>query len=276
MVQMGEAIYMNEKSNIRISINDNNTFYAHFHKHIELIHVLEGNYTVYSKDNCYHLSKGDTYISFPYMEHRYQREGRNKIFIAILSVDYLTDYSELLLYYRPRSPLIRCGELPDYFEKLLVRTDELSTSENNIDRRVFDGYLSVVIGEVLQKLDFVEYKCELSATVENILTYCYRNSGNPELNLASVAESFGFSETYISQVLKKATGHGLPYILKSLRLGKSRGLLHGTTKGIADIAFECGFSNLRTYNRAFLDAFGFTPSDFRKRCRDIPNREKNF
>lgn len=34
MVQMGEAIYMNEKSNIRISINDNITFYAHFHKHI--------------------------------------------------------------------------------------------------------------------------------------------------------------------------------------------------------------------------------------------------
>ena len=40
--------------------------------------------------------------------------------------------------------------------------------------------------------------------------------------------------------------------------------LQNSETGISEIALNCGFSNVRSFNRVFKAAFGTTPSKYRK------------
>jgi len=58
------------------------------------------------------------------------------------------------------------------------------------------------------------------------------------------------------------------YVVR-LRLGRACALLlHGDRK-IADIAIECGYTNLSLFNRQFARVKGESPSQFRKRHREL-------
>jgi AraC-type DNA-binding domain-containing proteins len=52
--------------------------------------------------------------------------------------------------------------------------------------------------------------------------------------------------------------------LIDLRLSYACKLLRETDKTIAEIAYDCGFSNLANFNRQFRWKYRMTPKDYRK------------
>jgi AraC-like DNA-binding protein len=58
------------------------------------------------------------------------------------------------------------------------------------------------------------------------------------------------------------------YVVR-LRLGRACALLLHADRKIADIAVECGYSNLSLFNRQFARVKGESPSQFRKRHRGL-------
>ena len=44
-------------------------------------------------------------------------------------------------------------------------------------------------------------------------------------------------------------------------------MLRGTEDGITHIAYECGFESQRTFNRVFVEQYGLSPSEFRRKHR---------
>ena len=64
-------------------------------------------------------------------------------------------------------------------------------------------------------------------------------------------------------MVSKSTGYALIDHLHNLRVSKARKMLTDTYASITDIAFESGFSSLRTFNRVFVKYTGKTPSDYR-------------
>lgn len=58
------------------------------------------------------------------------------------------------------------------------------------------------------------------------------------------------------------------YVVR-LRLGRACALLLHADRKIADIAVECGYSNLSLFNRQFAKEKGESPSQFRKRHREL-------
>lgn len=59
------------------------------------------------------------------------------------------------------------------------------------------------------------------------------------------------SESAISHFFKKRTNRSFITYLTDVRIGYASRLLAETTQSVADIAFECGFSNLSNFNRIF-------------------------
>ncbi len=60
--------------------------------------------------------------------------------------------------------------------------------------------------------------------------------------------------------------------LTLFRLEKALPQLTYTKKTVAEIAYDCGFSNLRSFNRAFKRHIALTPSEYRKNFKE---NEKN-
>jgi AraC-like DNA-binding protein len=88
---------------------------------------------------------------------------------------------------------------------------------------------------------------------------------DPRLTAPAVAARLGITPRYLRKLLE-ATGKSFSEHLLDKRLERAAELLRdpaGRSARIATIAYECGFSDLSYFNRAFRRRYGLTPSDMR-------------
>ena len=96
---------------------------------------------------------------------------------------------------------------------------------------------------------------------------------DPDLALAQIAAAHGISVQY-ARALFNARGTTFHDHLRALRIGRAQELLASPERGrkISAVAFECGFNDLSYFNRAFRQATGMTPGDWRARSQPRDSR----
>jgi two-component system, sensor histidine kinase LadS len=85
-----------------------------------------------------------------------------------------------------------------------------------------------------------------------------------ELSRDRLADAVGLSPDQLSRVFNRITGQKITKYVSTLRVQEAARMLRETDMPIITISFEAGFENLRTFNRAFSQHFGMSPSEFRK------------
>jgi AraC-like DNA-binding protein len=104
-----------------------------------------------------------------------------------------------------------------------------------------------------------------AARLQVVLDEIGRNFSHGGLSPGDVAERVGVSTRYVHRLLAETGASFSEHVLEK-RLTHAYELLVSPARGsarIADIAFECGFSDLSFFNRSFRRRFGCTPSDAR-------------
>lgn len=96
--------------------------------------------------------------------------------------------------------------------------------------------------------------------VKNYISKNYRS----EIRLATLADIAGMSPSAFSRFFKLHTGRNLSEYIIEMRLGYASRLLVDTSKGIAEICYDCGFNNLSNFNRIFKKKKNCSPSEFRE------------
>ena len=94
---------------------------------------------------------------------------------------------------------------------------------------------------------------------------CIKSKGSEELTLSRLSQKLGFSEYYVSRKFRIISGMQLRDYLRFRRLAFALRELRDSDKGILDIAVEYGFSSHEAFTRAFKDAYGLTPCEYRKK-----------
>ena len=85
------------------------------------------------------------------------------------------------------------------------------------------------------------------------------------MNITDIAKSVGYSLPYFSSEFKKYMQISAVKYLNKKRLIFSKQLLQENRMNIIDIALILGFANPSTYSKHFLEEFGISPSEYRKR-----------
>ncbi|MGX5817968.1 helix-turn-helix domain-containing protein [Chitinophaga lutea] len=88
----------------------------------------------------------------------------------------------------------------------------------------------------------------------------------PELRLKDTADELGTSTTYLSQAVNEKLGMGFPDYVNALRINHAKRLLctdEGAELTMQEILSRSGFSNKTTFNKAFRDITGMTPTEYR-------------
>ena len=96
--------------------------------------------------------------------------------------------------------------------------------------------------------------------VKNFISKNYMD----EIRLNTLADIAGMSPSAFSRFFKLHTGRNLSEYIIEMRLGYASRMLVDTTKGIAEICYDCGFNNLSNFNRIFKKKKGCSPSEFRE------------
>lgn len=86
-----------------------------------------------------------------------------------------------------------------------------------------------------------------------------------ELSLEEVAGKFGVSVFVVRNAFKRLLGKNFLEYLHQLRIRRASSLLSATDMSVAEIAYDVGFSSLRSFTRVFKEMTGMSATDYRKR-----------
>ena len=99
--------------------------------------------------------------------------------------------------------------------------------------------------------------CEIDA--------CIKRHDDEALALSRLAERMGYSEFYVSRKFREISGMQFRDYLRYRRLAFALKELRDTDRRILDIALDYGFSSHEAFTRAFGEAYGISPADYRSR-----------
>ncbi len=86
----------------------------------------------------------------------------------------------------------------------------------------------------------------------------------PNFEMARLEQAMGMSYSQLFRKVKALTGAPPIALVRAARLHKARELLLHSTRTIAEIAYEVGFTTPAYFSTTFLEKYGVTPSEFRR------------
>lgn len=90
-----------------------------------------------------------------------------------------------------------------------------------------------------------------------------KEQNDEALTLSNLAKVLGYSEYYVSRKFREISGMQLRDYLRYRKLAFALKDIRDTKDGILDIAIRYGFSSHEAFTRAFKEAYGTTPSEYR-------------
>lgn len=99
--------------------------------------------------------------------------------------------------------------------------------------------------------------------VEEIDVYI-KNHNDEVLTLKNLSQKSGYSEYHISRKFKEISGMQFRAYLRHRRLAFALKEVRDTKESFLDIALNYGFSSHEAFTRAFKEAYGITPSEYRQ------------
>lgn len=111
---------------------------------------------------------------------------------------------------------------------------------------------------------YVEQQKDVEAKPIRLAKQYIMEHYNKTINLETVSSFVGLNPAYFSSVFKKATNQNFNDYVTEVRIENARLLLSRTSKDVADIAEEVGYSDVKYFSKLFKKNTGLTPSEFRK------------
>lgn len=96
------------------------------------------------------------------------------------------------------------------------------------------------------------------------IRYLETDFSDPALSNALLAAKCGISEIYFRQLFKQHFGISPKQYILELRLRKAKQLLSSSLLSVNQIAEQCGFTNPYHFSRAFRQATGLSPTEYRR------------
>lgn len=98
----------------------------------------------------------------------------------------------------------------------------------------------------------------------DVIDECIKQENNEDLTLEHLARTLGYSEFYTSRKFKEISGMQFRDYVRYRKLAFALKQVRDTDRGLLDIALDYGFSSHEAFTRAFKEAYGVTPSEYRE------------
>ncbi len=104
---------------------------------------------------------------------------------------------------------------------------------------------------------------ELFVRLERGMAMIHGNLASP-LTVSEIARTACLSPFHFHRLFAAAYGETPHRYITRLRLERAAALLHGSERGVADVALDCGFESVGSFTTLFTRRFGTPPARFRR------------
>lgn len=242
-------------------------FPCHVHDVSEIICLTRGEVemTIGGRKLCLHA--GDIAMAFPSIPHSYDAVSEDAAGLTLIfTADAIAEFTRTLRSMRPVFPLLAAkdvpAEIPPVVGKLISIAPEAQSPLRLAYLHLFLAHLLLVVP--LQPVD----KSMLTGVTSQVLHYVSEHFTEP-ISLESTARALGVSRIHLSHIFSQQLKINFRQYINSLRIDMACNLLRNPENSISQVAWQCGYGNLRTFHRAFLSQMGMPPNQYRNRfCRD--------
>ena len=242
---------------------ENFEFPLHMHIQAEFLYINDGELRIDYPDCSFTLSKGDFAVIFPYTIHGYTAITLDVDYtLAISRHDIYGDFENILTQKHPENPVIKSTDLPDDIPMLM---NELVSLDNCDEKStLIKAIVSLIFARTLPlfhlKPSTEKFKSNLSVRAVTYVTEHFKEN----ISLDTAAGALGISRFDVSRLFASSIKINFVKYVNFLRIAYAKELLENTNSSVLDIALECGYETLRTFNRVFKEYVGTTPLKYRK------------
>ena len=227
--------------------------FTHLHRNFELLYVYQGEIDAEVDDTRYTLEAGDCLLVFPHQIHSYFSEVECRTTVIVFSEDLASAFAahtESLLPVGNRVALP-----PAYFGHLEFQ---------NIF--AVKALLYKICGRMYAQTRFVR-KGSKDGLIDRILRFVDENYQR-DCSLQELSAQLSYDYYYLSKFFIRNTGISYHDFVNEYRVSSACNLLVDAERPIKDIARQCGFDSLRSFNRVFRQRRRITPSQYREKFAD--------
>ena len=249
----------------------NLNYFSHFHDEIELIYVASGTVQLHTNSRSYTINTGETGIVMPGEIHSYTSEVVNHCYIIKffpMTKTESVNFSTLRFVDHVINHNHPCHST---VHRLMNNIAKEMTDKNCGYELSVNCDLSGIILLFLRNMPFGHISGEEDkkqtkqlVLLQKVDEYVNRNY-NRHISLEDISACCGYSTYYFSHFFKEATGQNFSDYLVLFRIERALYMIANTDKNLTDIAFDCGFNSIRSFNRAFHNHLKITPSECRKK-----------
>ncbi len=91
------------------------------------------------------------------------------------------------------------------------------------------------------------------------------NLDNENFGVSDLAAELGLSRSQILRKIKSSNGKSANHFIREIRLKEAAKLIQNTDTIASEVAYKVGFSSPSYFNKCFLDQYGITPGDYKKK-----------
>lgn len=263
------AFYENKRIPVSSTKGDRLSDEPHLHNHLEVVFLLEGASGTLCETAEDTIQPGDVFISFPNQVHCYPKVGNGhaKHLIFIFSPIVCSEFKDLFHRMIPTRSVVRKEELDPEIPILAQKIYEENGKDTPYREVITRGYLIAFLGKLFRSMEFREEKQSDGTLLKSILNYCNKYYTEP-LSLDRLSTELNVGKYHISHIFSKKLKLSFPDYVNGLRINDAiRKLTADPDRSITDIAYDCGFSSTRTFNRAFVKYTGISPREYRDEHR---------
>lgn len=269
---------------IKVFLHSVNKLKMHWHKHLEILLVLQGSINIRIEDNEYLLKENDLILINVNEIHNTTKTNEDNIILA-LQIDtqhydrYFHGFGKRVFdcksFMFGEEEQERFDIIRHHLAKIVWELNKRKQGHSfkiGSDLLLLAEHLLNNFHNEMLAVDKVEAISKDIYRLSSIISYIDDNF-DKGVTLQDVADNQSLSVYYLSHYIKKALGITFQEYLNIIRLEKAIVLLSRTDKTVTDVAFESGFSSTKSLNNIFRNVHNCTPSQFRKENK---NKAKNL
>ena len=236
------------------------------HSNVEMVFIFEGETNVWiDNKEVERAESGDAIIVFPCQQYRYETLKKENYILIAVDIKKIGEFLKTFTSQIPNKNVI-CNALKDNEILELVKNIAKTYKKEGSEYRetVLKGYITALLGKILDKADLKKNELEKLNTVGEIMDFCNKRYSE-KLSLEYLEAELHISKYYISHVINEKVGVSFNDFVNSIRINEASRLLITSDKSIKEISEEVGFSTQRTFDRAFKRQKGETAREYRQR-----------
>ena len=238
----------------------------HFHRSYEFVWVISGTLHATVADKDYLLNAGEALFILPYQMHAYTSAPDAEFFVAVFAGGHISKFVSATAGKEPTDARFSLSPaLQTYLREQMVPLPHKPQKQVHLPTPsafALKGALYAVCAAFDATAQWQKKENDHKALIFRIISYVEENYTEP-ITLHALADALSYEYHYLSRVLRENLHIRFRTLVNQYRCERAKELITETELSLSEIAMNCGFQSIRSFNRAFLEITHTPPSALR-------------